>query len=668
MTTDDIIRDIAAASEKGDWAQIQSLAGTLLKLVRDDGRGLNSTSAVALVVALAGGAALGARALGGADAGGAFDRLDAALNKTPIDRTDLQTNWGTVYGLLADPTVSIDQNRLKGLMKALKSKRLFEYLAKTGDRAITLFPGDFTMKKLYAQALIDQGQVHAAMTLLEAAVKTLEEKHPHAPETSPDGFEYKEMCGLLGRANKQIYVDNVRSAAASVTARDTYKRYLRTAIEQYGKIYRTGAPGAEHWHGVNLAALLRIAEQDKHAELLTLSPDTYQTIAGDIIAEQLRNVEAKKADQWGLASLAEAYLLTGDVENAGKYVREYLARPGVDQFECTATARQFEEVLRITAADGGKAELLALLKARQIASEDGRFSLNGDSLAQQIKIASSPKYEALHEGLQETMTGKDASFWEVKLLATVLNRAQAIAAIVDENGKTWGTGFLARGRDICDAWDNGVYLITNAHVISCEAWPDEHNPKSPLRPGTARAVLQAAGGSALHLEGPARFLSRPTAFDVAIVRVKGDVDRLSTLEFFPKGTNLTAEDPKNPTTSKPSTVSVIGCPLGGPLSLSVVGSIDGANGVLIDIGGRDANDDDPVFLHYRAPTQPGNSGSPVFETKDWRVVGLHHEGFNEYHGRACLGGRMGMNFGNEGISIQSIRRAVARAQERRGHA
>ena len=81
-------------------------------------------------------------------------------------------------------------------------------------------------------------------------------------------------------------------------------------------------------------------------------------------------------------------------------------------------------------------------------------------------------------------------------------------------------------------------------------------------------------------------------------------------------------------------------------------------GTLVDRGGR-GDTTDPVFLHYMTPTEPGNSGSPVFEVDGWGVVALHHAGFNE-RGLARLGGKQGNHQANEGICIQSIRAAVLR--------
>ena len=56
-------------------------------------------------------------------------------------------------------------------------------------------------------------------------------------------------------------------------------------------------------------------------------------------------------------------------------------------------------------------------------------------------------------------------------------------------------------------------------------------------------------------------------------------------------------------------------------------------------------------LHYRTPTEPGSSGSPVFEPKGWRVVALHHKGSNTL---ARIDGEPGTYQANEGISIAAI--------------
>jgi V8-like Glu-specific endopeptidase len=58
---------------------------------------------------------------------------------------------------------------------------------------------------------------------------------------------------------------------------------------------------------------------------------------------------------------------------------------------------------------------------------------------------------------------------------------------------------------------------------------------------------------------------------------------------------------------------VIGHPRGSGLQISLHDSL------LLDI------DDRERLVHYRTPTDPGSSGSPVF-TRQWEVMAVHHSG------------------------------------------
>ncbi|MEU9286129.1 serine protease [Streptomyces sp. NPDC048275] len=61
----------------------------------------------------------------------------------------------------------------------------------------------------------------------------------------------------------------------------------------------------------------------------------------------------------------------------------------------------------------------------------------------------------------------------------------------------------------------------------------------------------------------------------------------------------------------------------------------------------------PQFLHYRTDTEPGNSGSPVFNDQ-WEVVALHHAGVPDPDGEGWIA--------NEGIRVSAILRHLAAAE------
>jgi V8-like Glu-specific endopeptidase len=88
-------------------------------------------------------------------------------------------------------------------------------------------------------------------------------------------------------------------------------------------------------------------------------------------------------------------------------------------------------------------------------------------------------------------------------------------------------------------------------------------------------------------------------------------------------------------------VYVIGYPLGGVLSISLQDSV-----------WLDADD---TFLHYRTPTEPGSSGSPVFDQKYWTPIGVHHRGKIN---TPRLHGLPGTYEANEAITISEIRKVL----------
>lgn len=72
-------------------------------------------------------------------------------------------------------------------------------------------------------------------------------------------------------------------------------------------------------------------------------------------------------------------------------------------------------------------------------------------------------------------------------------------------------------------------------------------------------------------------------------------------------------------------------------------------------------DFDEVNVHYRAPTEPGSSGSPVFD-RYWKLIALHHAGSEEMP--KLHGG--GTYQANEGIWIGRIKQTLNSTGSQRG--
>ena len=644
MSIDDIIAKIRVATAAKDLPKIQPLCAELRTLMAVDGRSLSGPHATQLVDALAGSQPVPTRQAAIGSPASVIDQVCKLADSNQVNTAAMRASWDRLYQMLADPDADINQKSIHTVLKSLKSARAFSLLAKTADRALTRLPNDFGCLQHYAQALIDDGQMRAAIEVTRSALAS----------ATPKTQECDDLLGMLGRAYKQIYVDNVTSSAAPASVRARFKPVLEDAIKSYASAYDPSVPERNYWHGINVASLLFLARQDGQSGIANPTGLEPEELCKRMLAS-LGPKALSTDDAWIFSTVAECHLMLGDSEAAAKYFGQYLRHPSVTPFMLFGTVRQLEQVLRLTPGDTPGGKVLAALKEAQIRSPEGKFSFDGDTLQQLSQFAATPE----HKRFSETIV-PGGGYVKLGLLQTVVSRAAAIAALCTAAGMTQGTGFLVVGKDLKPDWGDDLYLVTNAHVLSDPTRP-EFEDCAPLRPDSVKIVLQGANNQILTCARQVRWQSAIARHDVAIIKVTGQLVGVQPIPVCDTRLDLHPGDPDDAQKGAgASKVSVIGYPLGGPLSLSVIGSISGANGMLVDLGARKGGEGDPTYLHYRAPTEPGNSGSPVFEAENWTLVGLHHEGFDRFEGRPKLEGKPGRNFANEGISINSIRRALVR--------
>ncbi|WP_306747835.1 tetratricopeptide repeat-containing protein [Saccharothrix yanglingensis] len=125
----------------------------------------------------------------------------------------------------------------------LRRKRYLEPLRRVADALIQAGRSDPTIRRHYAQALLDQGVLTAAVAVLERLLEDV--------ASSP--YEATEARGLLGRAYKQMYV------TTAPTAPERRRRFLELAVEHYRGVYDQAGLAR---HGINLVALLVRARED----------------------------------------------------------------------------------------------------------------------------------------------------------------------------------------------------------------------------------------------------------------------------------------------------------------------------------------------------------------------------------------------------------------------
>jgi hypothetical protein len=509
----------------------------------------------------------------------------------------------------------------EGALALLQEARLFEPMARFCERLIRLGHDDAHVRRRYAQALIECGRPVAALGLLGPLTRS---------EGGAPAEERAVAIGTTGRAYKQLYVDSRRERPGAPST-----VYLKQALAAYARGCTEGSLKDQRRCMINLVALLVCGARDNGSGEGV--PEA-RALARRLIADLTRG-GAGPLTQWDAATLAEAHVALGDLAAASHWYGRYAEHPEITAFQLASAIRQLEEVwgFAVTSPDGGP--LLTALKTKLIGTTSGEIAISGADRAYLRGMETSgAAYEAV--------LGKDGPM-RVRWLKAGLETARGVGRIRDRlTGRTWGTGFLARGGDLKSELGDQPVVITNSHVVSARS-------PAALGPGDADILFDEAEASLPLTFTGIVFESPADALDVTILTIKGQPGvaplALAPLDYLADDLDRLSEARRR--------AIVIGHAGGRDLAVSL------ADTEIVDLGYRDAERQGGLFVHYRTPTAPGSSGSPVFTPDRWQVAALHHAGPAGTHGLKRLSGRAGHHRANEGIAIASIAAAMARTSK-----
>jgi hypothetical protein len=303
----------------------------------------------------------------------------------------------------------------------------------------------------------------------------------------------------------------------------------------------------------------------------------------------------------------EAHLAVEQFDDAKRDLRAYMADSATDAFECASTLRQLREVWQIDGKDGPGAEIVAGLQSALLHRSGGEVELHKSEV---------------QKGLQMNYTAQadlPLEWWKAGLA-----RCAAVARIENLAGRRVGTGFVVRREDFLGEPGPPV-LMTNWHVVSEGG---EH--QLSITPDTARATFE--GCECVYKIGK-EMLAYSRALDVSILTLEEFDNKPGFCPLEPPPAKFLAE--------KKPRIYLIGYPGGRGLSFSLHDS--------------EWLDTDGTLLHYRTPTEPGSSGSPVFDQDNWTLIALHHAGRRDM---PRLNGQEGTYEANEGIAVTAIQQAL----------
>lgn len=497
----------------------------------------------------------------------------------------------------ADGTTSVQE--ASGMLRLLREHLRYDELLRVGDALLGNGVEAPVVRRQLAQALVDRESPATSLLIFSELADD---------PTVPAG-ERVEARGGVGRCYKQLFA---LSSAPQVRA-----RYLLLGLQAYRAAYEEDR--SRVWHGINAVALLARAARDRlplEGGLAAAGAAAADAAAEArvLAADILGSVEAlAEPDAWATATAAEACLALDRKDEAVAWSGRFAAHSDAGAFKLASFLRQLTDVWQLDTHIPPGDRVLPVLRSALLGAAGGSVLMAGADIdAAGVAQVDDPRLEKV----LGTVRYRSLTWYR-----SGLERCRAVARVENVNEDGIGTGFLVAGASLHPALPERV-LVTNGHVV-----PEGIDPRDVV------VVFHGLDGDA----GRQRFRiarrwwyepSQRPGLDTTLVELDGLPAEVAAAPPAHTLPNLKATDPPR--------AYLIGHPRG--LAQPQFSLQD--NVVL---------DHDENVLHYRSPTEPGSSGSPVFDSQ-WRLIGLHHAGGD----LPRLHARGGSYAANEAIALPAI--------------
>lgn len=501
----------------------------------------------------------------------------------------------------------ISKDQAFKVLKPLRSNRRFEQLRRVANACLIDGCQDPGVTHFMSQGMIESGELLPAIGTLEHALQ----------DTSIGIDAWVELKGALGRTWKDLAIQlrPSREEQSKAATRNAFTNY-RDAWLKSKKDFT--------YQGINMVAVSHWDDGLALSENERAEADA----AAEEIVEIVSSIPEDKRQNWDHATIGEACLGCGRYEAAVEWYDAYIKNEN-SAFALAGSARQLQQLWGADTTEWGQ-KLLAVLIGKLGHEPGGCFTVSPDALQ---RLAEVPKMR--HEAVLGAVGSRTYDWLQDGIMA-----ARSVAVIL-RNATPYGTGFVVRGADLCPSLGKELLVLTNAHVVSDPPEPDA----ASMQQATVQfELLKRDGHKVRHSVSEIVWQSPSTEHDVAVLRVDpaipAGVEPLSLYHTLPA-----LNDPAK------ERVFIIGHPGGREVSFSF------EDNVLLDYDlavYQEKESIAPCRIHYRTPTEPGSSGSPVFDT-NWRIVGIHHAGGHYVSG---LNGIRDIYQANEGLWIETVRRAM----------